>query len=119
MVGRQSKGGGSYHDRHHGKYSVCTALGAERDRGGILKPTQVIKTFLEKENQHETWRQTHSPVREPGCTVGFCRWLGRECALLSDCVVHTYRVSLVTTRALSDAQGSFTVLVYGETETWK
>lgn len=58
---RQSKGGGSGHDRYldtliNTVYAKLWGLG--RDRGGGLKLTQVIKTLLEKENQHETWRPT-------------------------------------------------------------
>lgn len=80
---RQSKGGGSGHDRylHTLINTVCAKLwGLGRDRGGGLKLIQVIKILLEKENQHETWLMTHGSVREQGWAERFLRWLRREYA---------------------------------------
>lgn len=98
--GRQSKGGGS-HVTDTMVNIVYTLWGLGRDRGGVLKPAQVIKIFPgEKQARCDTEPHGLSksraglswPVREQGWAVGFCRWLGRECAVLSDHHSHPLRV---------------------------
>lgn len=91
------------------------ALGAERDRGGVPKPSQFIETFLEIENQLKTWRAPSEGRAGPWGLAG--DW-GRSVHCYQT-VIHTYCVPLFTTRPLREARGSLIAHIYGETEAQK
>lgn len=75
--------------------TVCVTLwGLGRDRGGVLKPSQVIKTFLEKDSPHETWRPSAPSESRAGPWGSEGGWGGSvQCR---QTVIHTHGVSLFT-----------------------
>jgi hypothetical protein len=105
MVGRQSKGGGSHHDRHYGKYSVY-ALGGWEGTGEeeSLTPPRSSRLFLEKSNRNETRSPTGLSESRAGLWGPVGGWGGSVKCYQT--IIHTHWVGLFTSRPLREARAA-------------